>query len=81
MLTPSGKSDCDGSSVTNSQRSIENEAAGFPGLMLLKPIVPLPGRHQICSIVFVRKGKTYLPDFVLTGWPKRESLGTSTICS
>ena len=66
---------------TNSQRRIENEAASFPGLMLLKPIVSLPGRHQICSIEFVRKGKTYLPDFALTGWPKREGIGTSTMCN
>lgn len=46
---------------------MKDEAAGFPGLMLLKLIVPLPGRHQVCSIEFVRKGKIYLPDFVLTG--------------
>ena len=60
---------------------METEAAGFPGLMLLKPIVPLLGRHRICSIEFVRKGMTYLPDFVFTGWPKRESIGTSTVCN
>ena len=53
----------------------------LPWTNAVELIVPLPGRHHICSIVFVRKGKTYLPDFVLTGWPKRESIGRSTICN
>ena len=48
-------------SMTNTQRSIGNDAAGVRGLVLLEPIVPLSGRHQN----MLHRGSFFLEKLVL----------------